>query len=839
MRAATGIYGRGRRAVIKYMRLVAKISGVVGVGALLFTSCRPGERDLEKVDVFAQYYGVTFVEKFKIWATGPDELITRDAFFEPENYIYDGSAVHLTALRGETEAFQLVINADYGNINDVGVDVAPLVGPGGARIAEDRISVYFEYYVTVDTPGDYRGRAGDVPDPLPPLAKPFDLARAQAQPLFVVVDVPRDGKPGKYVGGVTVTAKDAEPQKLTLEVEVLADVLESLPAAFVEPDYRAVAAWEERKPELPLKNEKLAPYLDLLSSRGVRALDGGYSQRRLTTSESKAAKDWAAAAGVVAPTFFYLSPTAEGAKADFDAMAAEYEALYEAFGDKKAASPVIWTSFEGGSPSPFAEGFSSAAWWRRLAEAASTWPGKPVLAAATSPYRGAPGVSLARSISCWVPAFRDVAICPERYQNLGQGHRYFVRADGSGGDVLDGRRAGPRLLSWYGYLWGADGVMALAPPPKASRPRNPWLDDPMAGTAAAFGNGLGTWFYPGGPAGVEKPVSSVRLELLRQGLEDWALFRMVEKKRGRDYVRERLMALLPYGIEDLGDVSAGDLGNNQIFELRRALLAEITAASPAGGRADVAGYVTDAAGNTFYHARVAGGDFAAYTAEDGSYRLRYRAGRGRAEVSAPGFRGAQTSGGVVKLYRGLRGLLPVFDFESGIDAAFWLSGDEGDARAVSEERDVVREGRIALRAEFSCGRTGRVVNLYPRLKDFSKHHRFEFVAYNPNDFTLDLWLLLLDDETVDVARQYRRRVSLRPRAWTRVSYLTKYLPRAGEPTFDVKGDGSYVVKDAYVPDLSRIVGVGFEADGLAACGGKGNNGSYAVVIDDVKLVTFE
>ncbi len=802
--------------------------------------CRPDEKKLERVDVYTQYHGVTFVDKFKIWATGPDELITRDAFFEADNYIYDGSAVYLTALRGETEAFQLVINADYGNVNDVEVDVGPLAGPGGAQIGADRISVYFEYYLRVETPTDYRGRTGEFPDALPPLTEPFDLAKAQAQPLFVVVEIPADAKAGKYVGDVTVRAKAAASQKLTLEVVVLAEELEPslLPAAFLEPDYRAIAAWEEGKPELPVKKDKLQGYFNLLSSRRVIALDGGYSQRRLTASAKRAAEDWTEATPAARPTFFYLSPTAEDERPGVDAMAEEYRVLYGAFGDEKPSEPVIWTAFKGGSPSPFEGEAASATWWSDLAKAASTWPGKPALAAATSPYRGAPGVSLAGTVSYWMPTFGDVAVCPERYQNLRRGHRYFIRVDGSGGDVLDGRRAGPRLISWYGYLWGAQGLSALAPPRAAARPKNPWLDDPMSGTASSFGNGLGTWFYPGTPAGVEGPVSSVRLELLRQGLEDWALFKMVEKKRGRGYVRERLQALLPYAVDDLADVSARELGNNQIFELRRALLAELGGA-PAGRRADTAGRVADASGNPLYHARVAGGNFAAYTGGDGSYSLRFRDGGGALKVSASGFRSGETRGGGVTLYRRLKGLLPLFDFEAGIDAAFWLSGDSKDALAVSEELDAVREGKVALAAEFPCGRISRIVNLYPRVKDISKHHRLEFAAYNPNDFIVDVWLLLLDDEALDVDRQFRRLISLRPRAWTRVSYRIKDLPRSGEPKFEIKRDGSCVVKGAYRPDLTRIVGVGFEADGLAAYGGKADAASYKVVIDDVKLVIFE
>jgi hypothetical protein len=821
------------------MNRAYKIPLLAAVAAASLITCRLGERKLERVEVFTQYHGVTFVDKFKVWVTGPDELVTRDAFFEPENYVYDGSAVRLTALRGETEAFQLVVNADYGNVNDVAVKISPLVGPGGARIGEDRISVFFEYYLTVTTPGDYRGRVGEAPDALPPLVEPFDLAKGQAQPLFVLVEVPRAAKAGEYSGDITVRAKGARAEKLKLEVEVLSEELEPLPAAFIEPDYRAVGAWVGEKPEAPVKPEKLKPYLDLLLSRGVRPLDGGYSQRRLTASGKKAAREWAAVTDEGPPTFFYLSPSAEDAVPEIAAMAEEYRALYGALGDKERASPVIWAAFEGGSPMPFGEGAASVKWWSALAEEAASWPGKPTLAAATSPYRGAPGVSLAERVSYWAPRFRDVALCPERYRNLRRGHRYFIRADGSGGDVLDGRRAGARLVSWYGYLWGADGVIALAPPPEAVRPENPWLDDPMTGTARAFGNGLGTWFYPGGPAALEGGVTSVRLELFRQGLEDWALFRMVEKKRGSAYVRERLNALLPYHIEDLADVSARELGNNQIHALRKNLLGELTGESSLGRRGDIAGRVVDAAGNAIYHARVSSDGFATYTGEDGSYRLQHRDGKGRLTVTASGFRAGETGGGAITLYRRLKGLLPIFDFEAGIDGAFWLSGDEHDALAVSEERDVVHEGGIALAAAFPCGRAGRILNLYPRLKDFSKHHRLEFVLYNANDFIVDIRLLLLDDEVLDVDRQYSRRISLRPRAWTRVSYRIKDLARAGEPEFEAKADGSIDLKDAYRPDLTRVVGVGFEADGLEAFGGAGNAGSYKVIIDDVKLVLFE
>jgi hypothetical protein len=803
-------------------------------------ACGRGGGKLEEAEVYTQYKGVTFVEKFKVWATGPDEVVARDAFYEPDNYVYDGSTVRLAALRGEAESFQLVVNADYGNINDVEVDVEALTGPGGAIPAEN-VSVYFEYYVTVHNAGDFRGRTGEVPDALVPLAEPFDLAKAQAQPLFVVVKVPADLAAGEYEGGIVIRAKGAATQKMKVVIKVLPETLEPAagPPLFVEPDYAAVSRWAGGEGVDPVKDEELAPYLDLLVSRGIRPFDGGYSQRRLTTSGEKAAEAWAETAVGGDPTVFTLPPAADGLTPAPDALAEEYKTLYEAYGDKAPARPVVWADFPGGSRDPFEGGAAAVKWWKELASAVAAWPGKPALAVASSPFRGAPGVSMPGAVSYWVTDFGDVAACPERYQNIPGGNKYFLRADGSGGDVLDGRRAGARLLSWYGYLWGADGVVALAPAADAVRPVNPWLDDPMVGTEDAYGNGRGGWFYPGEPAGATGPVSSVRLELLREGREDWALFELVEKKRGRAYVEERLKALLPYNIELLSDISTGDLGNNQIFELRQALLEELAGAPGPGREVGVSGRVADAPGTPVYHARVGDGSFATYTGEDGSYRLTHRAGRGELTVTTSGFKGNVTGGGGVTLYRGLKGLLPVFDFEAGIDPAFWLSGDDKDAHLVTEERDVVFEGRIALGVKFAVGKTSRVVNLYPRLKDFSKHHRFEFTAYNPNDFLVDVWLLVLDDDVLDVEKQFRRRVTLRPRAWTRVSFQTKYLPASGEGRFTRKSDGTYSVKPGYEPDLSHIVGIGFEGDGLVGAGGAEGSASYKIIIDDVKLVIFD
>lgn len=808
-----------------------------------FSACRRGP-DLETVNIYTQYHGVTFVEKFKIWATGADEVVTPKSFYEPENYFYDGKGVKLFAFKGGRVAFQLVVNADFGNINNVEVKPGALAGPGGAAIPPEATRVYFEYFVKVQTKSDRWGRTGSMADPLPPLLEPFDVARAEAQPLFVTIDVPADAVPGTYTGGIAVAAKGAQGQTLAVELKVLPYAIDAaiLPPAYLEPDYAAWATWGGHPGE-PSRSKELAPYLALVADHHLRVLDGGYSQARLTSSPARAAKEWAKAAGETG--IFYLSANADGSIPTNDALAAEYRALYDAC-KEKPRQPIIWCALgngpalkgPAGSAAPLRDGPRSAAWWQALGRVASGWPGKPRLAAASSPYRGAPGALLTSLITWWVPRFGDVAVCPERYTNL-RGSEYYLRVDGSGADLIDGRRAGARLISWYGYLWGARGLVALAPGAGAFRPAHPWIDDPLSGDAAAYGNGVGYWLYPGAPVGAKTPVTSIRLELLRQGLEDWVLFKYAEKKLGRTYMAERLMAALPYGVAGVNAIDNDDLGNNQIHELRQGLYAALAGEPRPGREANLAGRIVDSTEKPVYHARVSDGTFATYTDEAGSFRLHYR-GAGRLEAIANGAgRNDEVGAGATKLYRGLRGLEAVYDFESGIDGAQWLAGEPSDAAAAGEERELVHEGRVALAVTFPCGRVGRVVNLYPRQKNFNEFHCFEFDLYNPNDFLVDVWLLVVDDDAAEVGDQYRRRITIRPKGWERVVCRIKDFKYSGEARFLPAPGGGAAVRPGYQPDMANVIGFGFEADGLAADGGNDNAATYRVIIDNVKVVKFE
>ncbi|NJO99248.1 MAG: hypothetical protein HC764_27325, partial [Pleurocapsa sp. CRU_1_2] len=133
--------------------------------------------------------------------------------------------IELKAAKGEYEAFQIVIQAPPGNLNNTNVTVSDLKGPNGSVIGNSNITLYREHYIKLDRPS-YLGWAanptrgqGWYADALIPFvdpdtgkdiqhakldAVPFNLAGGTNQPIWVDIFVPQSTAPGKYQGKFTI-----------------------------------------------------------------------------------------------------------------------------------------------------------------------------------------------------------------------------------------------------------------------------------------------------------------------------------------------------------------------------------------------------------------------------------------------------------------------------------------------------------------------------------------------------------------------------------------------------------------------------------------------------------
>lgn len=115
-------------------------------------------------------------------------------------------AVQLMAARNEFEAAQIVVRATRA-LQGLSAAGGALRGPGGAVIDASNVTVLRVRYVPVRVPTDYVGCVGDWPDPLPPLDKPIDVAAGSNQPLWVLVRVPEDAAAGDYAGTLRLSAQ--------------------------------------------------------------------------------------------------------------------------------------------------------------------------------------------------------------------------------------------------------------------------------------------------------------------------------------------------------------------------------------------------------------------------------------------------------------------------------------------------------------------------------------------------------------------------------------------------------------------------------------------------------
>jgi hypothetical protein len=131
-------------------------------------------------------------------------------------------SVELGAARNEFEAFQVIVT---GPAKGVSARVEALQGPG--RI--DDVKLYREELINLAHPSAIDGGTGLWPDALVPdvddvvgekrNAFPFDVNAGESRAIFVDVHVPKDAAPGVYSGAVVVSSSDGDA-KIPVSLEV-------------------------------------------------------------------------------------------------------------------------------------------------------------------------------------------------------------------------------------------------------------------------------------------------------------------------------------------------------------------------------------------------------------------------------------------------------------------------------------------------------------------------------------------------------------------------------------------------------------------------------------------
>ncbi len=166
-----------------------------------------------------------------VWATGCTEKVQNDRRAElRHDGVWDPAegVARLRGVRGEHVPIQVVVTADRVDIEEIRVELEDLVGEQAVLPAEE-IEVFLEYMVKVYAPTGEHGRTGYWPDALVPLKRPFAIRSANRdhgpvlrhQPLWVDFFVPRDQPPGTYRGELVVASGGNDLGRIGIVLEVL------------------------------------------------------------------------------------------------------------------------------------------------------------------------------------------------------------------------------------------------------------------------------------------------------------------------------------------------------------------------------------------------------------------------------------------------------------------------------------------------------------------------------------------------------------------------------------------------------------------------------------------
>lgn len=147
----------------------------------------------------------------EFWSTYATEKVLRDEPTKTYSSVKGAAEVSVRACQGEYEGTQLIMTAKQ-NVDAYKVELTDLTLEGGQEVFDkDNILVYAQKYIQVKT--NYAGngaKTGWYPDALLPIEtsveyKENNIAKGKNQGLFITFNVPTNQKPGSYSGTMKVT----------------------------------------------------------------------------------------------------------------------------------------------------------------------------------------------------------------------------------------------------------------------------------------------------------------------------------------------------------------------------------------------------------------------------------------------------------------------------------------------------------------------------------------------------------------------------------------------------------------------------------------------------------
>jgi len=556
-----------------------------------------------------------------VWAAPAEQKIRPSDRVQTENLVYSRNSrtVRIESAGNEHVPFQVVLThpvpagrrppAPSGFF----IEGTELRSKTGGVIPRERISFYLQHYIMLYAKSSPIGETGLWPDAIVPIKEPFTMAAQYAvvknRPIWVDVSVPANTPAGVYTGTVTVTQNGKQLEKLNIELRVYGF---SLPDTTSLVTYMNISKnWLSRFYHKDASSEEMdkltQTYYDFL-----------YSYRMEPWFNDQLEPHVKLNGDVLQVTFndarydYYMNKL-KSKRVLLEAMPGELRRVVKdqefspAFNTKVKAylSQVTayfrkngWQNrlvFNSPVDEPNTkEEYEETRLWAKLVHEAA--PGIPFLST-ESPVTDNPEWGELRghvnSFSIHGNALNhaDVKQAIREEQAKGGEMTWYISCDQQYPQpnyFIDAPAMDPVMVPWVTAGYEMAGLLYWAANFWTETP-NPWLDAVtfISGYLCSDGyvlNGEGSLLYPGdfvkrytGQPDVNGPVSSIRFELLREGIEDHDYLSMLKAmgdKKFADSVIQKMVI----------DVSTFSRNVEDLYAARKAMRERLQqlAAKPAG-----------------------------------------------------------------------------------------------------------------------------------------------------------------------------------------------------------------------------------------------------------------
>ena len=547
-------------------------------------------------------------EDVKVWAVPGEQKVRPNDRIENSNLVWSAEKKKITVAGAGNEhvSFQVVITTPVPPgwrpkaPDGFFVKASDLTSANGGSILKNQVSLFLEHYIQIYAISSPIGATGLWPDALAPLKEPFSMQAQYAvvgnRPIWVDVFIPSGTPKGNYSGTITVTRFDKIIETLGVEVEVYGFSLpeETHLITYVNISKSEIARFYNKQEASPEMEELTQNYFTFLYEHRMETwfndplvpaitIKGETVELKFNDQRYNQYLNKQKTKRVILETAPNDIIRQYGQDHFSDAsvkMVKQYLAAVESYFRKNGWRDRLVFNSPIDEPNTKQDYEDTRRWARIVHE---TVPGIPFLATESPVTDNPEWGSLRGYVNNYCVhgnSLNDPAVKQALREEQAKGGEatWYISCDQTYPQpnyFIDAPALDPVMVPWITERYKMNGILYWAANFWNQTP-DPWLDPVtyISGFECSGGyvlNGEGSLIYPGnhtkrytGQPDVNGAVSSVRFELLRDGIEDYEYLWMLKNKGDTDFADKQVQNLVI-------DVSTFSRNLEELYLTRKAM----------------------------------------------------------------------------------------------------------------------------------------------------------------------------------------------------------------------------------------------------------------------------